>query len=144
MKKILIINGPNLNMLGVREPEIYGNQTLSDIEKLCIDKAINLDFEIDFKQSNHEGQIIDWIQESRDVFDALIINAAAYTHSSIAIHDALKLLDFPIIEVHLSNPETREEFRHTSYIKAVASAVIAGHGAASYEMALDKLSELLQ
>ncbi len=144
MKKILIINGPNLNMLGVREPEIYGNQTLNDIEKLCLNKASTLDFEIDFRQSNHEGQIIDWIQESKDVFDALVINAAAYTHTSIAIHDALKLLDCPIIEVHLSNPEEREEFRHISYIKPVSSAVIAGHGAEGYEMALDKLSELLQ
>lgn len=131
-------------MLGVREPEIYGKQTLNDIEKLCLNKASTLDFEIDFRQSNHEGLIIDWIQESKDVFDALVINAAAYTHTSIAIHDALKLLDCPIIEVHLSNPEEREEFRHISYIKPVSSAVIAGHGAKGYEMALDKLSELLQ
>ncbi len=143
MQKILIINGPNLNMLGVREPEIYGSQTLGDIKNLCEKKAKSLNFEIDFRQSNHEGEIIDWIQQSRLEFNAMIINAAAYTHSSIAIHDALKLLDFPIIEVHLSNPENREAFRHVSYIKPLASAVIAGKGALGYEIALEKLTKIL-
>ncbi len=142
-KKILIINGPNLNMLGVREPEIYGNQTLKDIENLCRKTASNLNFEIDFRQSNHEGEIIDWIQSARDNISGIIINAAAYTHTSIAIHDALKLLDCPIIEVHLSDPKTREGFRRISYIEPVAAAVIAGHGANGYEMAIKKLHALI-
>ncbi len=142
MKKILIINGPNLNMLGSREPETYGTQTLSDIKKLCTEKSKSLNLQIDFRQSNHEGQIIDWIQEAKDIFSGIIINAAAYTHTSIAIHDALKLLDFPIIELHISDPKRREEFRHNSYIESIASAVISGHGSKGYEMALEKLSEL--
>ncbi len=142
MKKILIINGPNLNMLGTREPEIYGNQTLNDIEKLCEQTARTLNLEIDFRQSNHEGEIVDWIQQSINNFNGIIINAAAYTHSSIAIHDALKLLKCPIIEVHLSDPKTRETFRHTSYIEPIAHSVIAGHGAKSYEMAIEKISML--
>jgi len=144
MKKILILNGPNLNMLGKREPKIYGTQTLEDIESLCRDKGNNLGFEIDFKQSNNEGQIINWIQESIDEYDGLIINAAAFTHTSLAIHDALKLLPFPIIEVHLSDPKKREEFRHFSYIEAIAESVISGHGAEGYALALDKLQKLLQ
>ncbi len=144
MKKILILNGPNLNMLGKREPEIYGTHTLKDIEILCHNKSRELNFEIDFKQSNHEGQIIDLIQMSMDKYDALIINAAAFTHTSIAIHDALKLLDFPIIEVHLSNPKKREEFRHFSYIESIAETVISGEGANGYLLALEKLQKLLQ
>lgn len=143
MKKILILNGPNLNMLGTREPEIYGDQTLGDIEALCTDTARRLDLEIDFRQSNNEGQLVDWIQAGKDIFDGLIINGAAYTHTSLAIHDALKLLDYPIIEVHLSNPKEREAFRHVSYIEPVAMHVIAGHGAAGYREALEKLSEVL-
>jgi len=143
MKKILVINGPNLNMLGTREPKIYGTQSLKDIENLCKQTAQTLNLEIAFQQSNHEGQIIDWIQESKNQFNGIIINAAAYTHTSIAIHDALKLLDFPIIEVHLSNPKTREGFRHTSYIEPIASTVIAGHGADGYAMAIKELSKLL-
>ena len=144
MKKILILNGPNLNMLGKREPEIYGTQKLNDIENLCRDKGNNLGFEIDFKQSNNEEKIINWIQESIDEYDGLIINAAAFTHTSLAIHDALKLLSFPIIEVHLSDPKKREEFRHFSYIEAIAESVISGHGAEGYTLALDKLQKLLQ
>ncbi|PCI55335.1 MAG: type II 3-dehydroquinate dehydratase [Alphaproteobacteria bacterium] len=144
MKKILILNGPNLNMLGTREPEIYGHQTLDDIEVLCAEKAKSLEFGIDFRQSNHEGELVTWIQEARGTAGGVIINAAAYTHTSVAIHDALKLLDCPIIEVHLSNPKEREEFRHFSYIESVASAVIAGHGAAGYEMALEELKKVLR
>ncbi len=144
MKKILVINGPNLNMLGIREPDIYGSQTLNDIESLCHKTALALDFEIDFRQSNHEGEIIDWAQQSKDAFDGLIINAAAYTHTSIAIHDALKLLSFPIIELHISNPKERESFRHISYIGPLATAVISGHGANGYKMALEKLANILQ
>ncbi len=141
--KILILNGPNLNMLGVREPEIYGAQTLNDIETLCKNRARELGFDINFRQSNHEGELVEWIQGAGKIFDALIINAAAYTHTSIAIHDALKLLDMPIIELHISNPKEREVFRHISYIEPVATAVIAGHGAKGYVMALEKAEEVL-
>lgn len=143
MSKILILNGPNLNMLGLREPEIYGHQTLDDVQKLCTDKAAALGLEIEFRQSNHEGELVEWIQNARGAVDGLIINAAAYTHTSIAIHDALKLLEAPIIEVHISNPETREGFRHTSYIEPLASAVIKGHGVDGYVQGLEKLSDFL-
>lgn len=136
MAKILILNGPNLNMLGVREPEIYGRQTLADIKVLCEETATAQGLEIDFRQSNHEGELVSWIQQAAGVVDGLIVNAAAYTHTSIAIHDALKLLDVPIIEVHISDPKTREPFRHVSYIEPVACAVIAGRGAQGYAEAL--------
>lgn len=139
MKTILILNGPNLNMLGCREPEIYGSQTLVDIEAMCREKAATSDVQIDFRQSNHEGELVTWIQEAVDKVDALIINAAAYTHTSVAIHDALKLLSCPIIEVHLSDPETREDFRHVSYIAPVATHVVKGHGAQGYLMAMDRI-----
>lgn len=142
-QKILILNGPNLNMLGEREPDIYGSQTLDDIEVLCREKGVDHGFDIDFRQSNHEGELVDWIQGARANINGLIINAAAYTHTSIAIHDALKLLDCPIIEVHLSDPNTREAFRHNSYIAPLAAEIIAGHGARGYQMALDKLAQLL-
>lgn len=143
MKSILILNGPNLNMLGRREPEIYGHHTLSDIETLCQEKAKKLSLSVDFKQSNHEGQLVEWIQESIDQADGVIINAAAYTHTSVAIHDALKLLACPIIEVHLSDPKKREDFRHFSYIETLATEVISGQGADGYVQALKKLSEVL-
>jgi len=143
MKKILILNGPNLNMLGYREPEVYGSDTLSGIKGLCKEKGMALKFEIDFRQSNHEGELVDWIQGARVNIDGLIINAAAYTHTSVAIHDALKIISCPIIEVHLSNPKEREEFRHFSYIESLAADVIKGQGAAGYQLALDKLAQLL-
>lgn len=130
-------------MLGSREPEIYGNQTLQDIETLCHGRGNDLDLEIDFRQSNHEGQLVDWIQESVDSCDGLVINAAAFTHTSVAVHDALKLLLCPIIEVHLSNPKKREEFRHFSYVEPLAAEVIMGQGAKGYVSALEKLKELL-
>ena len=142
MKKILILNGPNLNMLGVREPEIYGSQTLQDIEKLCAKEAKALGMSIDFRQTNSEGELVNWIQDERDDIDGLVINAAAYTHTSIAIHDALKLLSVPIIEVHLSDPATREPFRHTSYIKPLAKEVIKGQGAQGYVLALQRFSTI--
>ena len=137
MKKILILNGPNLNMLGMREPEIYGTQTLDDIKQLCIQTAKQNGAMIDFRQSNHEGELVEWIQQAMSGYDGLIINAGAYTHTSVAIHDALKLLSYPIIEVHLSDPKTREEFRHHSYIEPVAAHVIAGKGADGYKQAID-------
>ncbi len=144
MKKILILNGPNLNMLGQREPEIYGTQTLADIETLCEDKAKTLDFKIDFRQSNHEGEFIEWIHHSlREGFDGLVINAGAWTHTSIAIHDALKLLKIPVIEVHISDPKKREPFRHVSYIEPVAASVIAGKGVEGYALAIEALDKLL-
>ena len=139
--KVLILNGPNLNMLGVREPEIYGTQTLADIEDMCRQKAKDLGLEIDFRQSNHEGDLIDWIQQARGRFDALIINAAGYTHTSIAIHDALKTFTGTIIEVHLSDPQSREPFRHHSYIAPLAAVTIAGKGVRGYTEALEKLKK---
>ena len=142
MKTVFIINGPNLNMLGIREPDIYGSQTLRDLEDVCVEKGHKHDLKIVFKQSNHEGEIVDWIQEARGLCDGLIINAAAYTHTSVAIHDALKVLEVPIIEVHLSDPKKREAFRHHSYIEPLAAAVFAGHGFAGYELALDKMASL--
>lgn len=139
---VLILNGPNLNMLGRREPEVYGTQTLPDIENMCREAASGLGLTIDFRQSNHEGELVEWIQSAVDKIDGLIINAAAYTHTSVAIHDALKLLSVPIVEVHLSNPKQRESFRHHSYIEPLAQAVIAGHGAKGYIMAMEKVSAL--
>ncbi len=141
--KILILNGPNLNMLGLREPEIYGAQTLDDIKGMCVEWAASHDATIDFRQSNHEGELVEWIQAARGAIDGLIINAAAYTHTSLAIHDALKLLECPIIEVHISDPKKREEFRHFSYVEPTAAHIIAGQGANGYILALEKLREIL-
>jgi len=141
--RILILNGPNLNMLGLREPEIYGSLTLDDLKGLCMEKAQNLGWRLDFRQSNHEGELITWIQDARDGFDGLIINAAAYTHTSLGLHDALKILNFPIIEVHISDPKKREEFRHFSYIEPLAAHIITGQGTQGYVLALEKLEELL-
>ena len=143
MKKILIINGPNLNMLGKRDPEQYGHLTLDDIEQLCREKSESFNFQIDFRQSNHEGEIVDWIQQSINGFEALIINAGAYTHTSLAIHDALELFNKPIIEVHLSNPKERETFRHFSYIEPLATTCFSGHKEDGYLMALEKLNDII-
>ena len=139
-KPILILNGPNLNMLGVRQPEIYGRQTLADIEESCANYADSLGLEIDFRQSNYEGELVTWIQDALDNVDGLIINAAAYTHTSVAIQDALKLLSVPVIEVHLSNIHQREAFRHHSYVSAAAQGMICGFGSRGYLMALDALA----
>jgi 3-dehydroquinate dehydratase-2 len=148
-KNILILNGPNLNMLGQREPEIYGTQSLDDIEEMCrahtkFLEAVSFEenepytINLGFLQSNHEGELVTWIQNAfLQKQDVIIINAAAYTHTSIAIHDALKIFKGLIIEVHLSDPETRESFRHNSYITPLAQHVIKGHGAKGYLMALD-------
>jgi 3-dehydroquinate dehydratase-2 len=140
MSHILILNGPNLNMLGRREPDIYGDQTLSDIKALCEKTAHSLSFSIDFRQSNHEGELVTWIQEALDKVTGIIINAAAYTHTSVAIHDALKLHGVPIVEVHLSDPKAREPFRHHSYIEPLAATVITGKGADGYVEAMVYLS----
>ncbi|MCG8692282.1 MAG: type II 3-dehydroquinate dehydratase [Minwuiales bacterium] len=139
--KIFILNGPNLNLLGVRQPEIYGSETLADIEALCADRAAALGLQIDFRQSNIEGELVGWIQEARDGAAGIIINAAAYTHTSIAILDALKAVDVPVIEVHLSNVFAREDFRHHSYVSLAATGVICGLGSAGYLLALEALAK---
>lgn len=131
---IYVLNGPNLNLLGVREPEVYGRDTLADIEQRCVKAAGEA--RIVFRQSNHEGVLVDWIQEARESANALIINPAAYTHTSVALHDALKTLSIPVIELHLSNPAAREAFRHHSYVSSAATGVIAGFGAHGYELAV--------
>ncbi len=141
--KILILNGPNLNMLGVRQPEIYGRETLTDIEAACRERASALELDIDFRQSNVEGELVTWIQNARENVDGIAINAAAYTHTSVALLDALSLVECPIIEVHLSNVYAREAFRHHSYISRVASGVICGLGSDSYLFALDALARML-
>ncbi len=145
MPALLILNGPNLNMLGLREPDIYGRETLHDIEQICKKTAESAGFSADFRQTNHEGQLVDWIQEAalKQAFDGLIINAGAYTHTSVALHDALRLLDIPIIEVHLSDPKSREPFRHISYVESLAKAVITGKGAKGYAQAIEKMADLI-
>ena len=143
MKRILVLNGPNLNMLGQREPEIYGHETLADIEAMCKVRAKELGFELDCRQSNHEGELVSWIQQAKGKFDAILINAAAYTHTSVAIHDALKFAALPVAEVHLSDPKKREEFRHFSHIEALADVYVAGQGAKGYVLALEQLQKLL-
>ena len=140
---IMILNGPNLNLLGVREPEIYGHDTLSDIADMCEEFGQKQGLSIDFRQSNHEGTLIDWIQEALDDADGLVINAAAYTHTSVAIHDALKILSIPIVEIHISNPSEREKFRHISYIEPVAAHIIKGKGVKGYTEALAFLKKQL-
>jgi 3-dehydroquinate dehydratase II len=144
MKPIYILNGPNLNLLGQRETAIYGAGTIADIEKKCAAKAGSSGHQIVFRQTNTEGELIDWIHEARTAASGIIINGAAYTHTSVALHDALKAVNLPTIEVHLSNIYQREPFRHHSYISPVAHGVICGFGAMSYEMAIDGLSHILK
>jgi 3-dehydroquinate dehydratase II len=141
---VFILNGPNLNLLGVREPSIYGRDTLGDIEERCIARAAALDLEIDFRQTNHEGQLVDWIQEARESADGIILNAGALTHTSVALLDALSAADLPVIEVHLSNIFRRESFRHHSYVSLAANGVICGLGAQGYELALDAIFSLIE
>lgn len=143
MQTIWILNGPNLNLLGEREPEIYGHETLADLEAKCAAHASSIDIAVDCRQSNHEGELVDWIQDARNHASGLILNAAAFTHTSVAIHDALKMLSIPIIEVHLSDPATRESFRHHSYVTPCANAVIAGQGTQGYIDALNTIKPLL-
>lgn len=141
--KVLVLNGPNLNMLGVREPEIYGSDTLADIERSCQEYAAKHGLALDFRQSNTEGELVTWIQEARESADAIIINAGAFTHTSVALLDALSIFEKPIIELHLSNVFAREEFRHRSYISPAASGIICGFGASGYELALGAVNRLL-
>lgn len=140
---ILILNGPNLNMLGLREPDVYGFKNLSAIALECEEYAGELGFEIDFRQSNMEGELVSILHEAHSHYAGVIINAAAYSHTSIAIHDALKILDVPIIEVHLTNIYKRENFRHHSYVSPLARGIICGFGGHGYLLALDAMRALL-
>jgi 3-dehydroquinate dehydratase-2 len=135
--KILFLNGPNLNLLGTREPEVYGRLTLKDIEAKVRDRAAKLSAEIDFRQSNLEGELVAWIQQSKGIYNVIVLNAAAYTHTSIALRDAISAVGVPTIEIHLSNVHAREEFRHKSLIAPVCKGQIAGFGAESYVLALE-------
>lgn len=143
-KTIFILNGPNLNLLGKRQPEIYGRETLADIEARCRGLGQELGLAADFRQSNAEGELIDWIHEARESAAGLVINPAALTHTSVAILDALKTFDGPIIEVHISNVHQREPFRHHSYVSLAATGVIAGLGTHGYLLALRYLAEVLE
>ncbi len=142
-KPLHIINGPNLNLLGTREPEVYGTTTLADIEAMCAARAKTHALNVVCAQSNDEGEMVNFVQAARTQAAGLIINAGAYSHTSVAILDALQAVEIPIMEVHLSNIFAREEFRHHSYVSAVASGVICGLGAQGYEMAIDALATLL-
>ena len=144
MPTVFILNGPNLNLLGVRDPSIYGHDTLGDIEERCTARAASLGLEIDFRQTNHEGQIVDWIQEARELADGIILNAGALTHTSVAVLDALAAAELPVVEVHLSNIFRRESFRHHSYVSLAANGVICGLGAQGYELALDAMARLIE
>ncbi len=141
--KVLILNGPNLNLLGTREPEVYGRTTLAEIEAACRSRAASLGLDLDFRQSNHEGELVDWIQQARENCAALIVNAAAYTHTSVAILDALSTFSGPVIEVHLSNIFRRESFRHHSFVSPVAHGVVCGFGSLGYELALEAAAHLI-
>ena len=141
--RILVLNGPNLNLLGTREPDVYGNETLADIEANSVKRAKSLGLSTEFRQFNTEGELVDWVQQARDDADFIIINAGAYTHTSVALLDALKACDVPVIEVHLSNIHQREEFRHHSYVSKAAVGMICGFGGYGYEMALEAAARIL-
>lgn len=149
MASVLILNGPNLNLLGTRKPEVYGTTTLADVEKLCSDAAAKLGLDVDFKQSNHEGQLIDWIHETGAAVKAgesigAVFNPGAFTHTSAALHDAIEGASLPLIECHISNVHKREEFRHHSFISPVASGIIVGFGVYGYVLAIHGLHQLSQ
>jgi len=141
---ILVLNGPNLNMLGTREPATYGYETLADVADLCERTAASHGLQIEFRQTNHEGELIDWIHQSRGRCGGIVINPAAWTHTSVAIRDALIAAELPVIEVHLSNVHKREEFRHHSFVSAVAVGVICGMGTHGYRLALEHFAHLLK
>jgi 3-dehydroquinate dehydratase II len=141
-KPIYVLNGPNLNLLGVREPDIYGRTTLDDVRQACVDLGKALGFTVDFRQTNHEGVLVDWIQEARTEAGALVINPAAYGHTSVALLDALKTLSIPIVECHLSHLATREDFRHQTYVSKAATGMVAGFGAKSYDLAIQAAAHL--
>lgn len=140
---VFVLNGPNLNLLGTREPEVYGHETLDDIGAMLTDQAAGLGLEIDMRQSNHEGHLVDWLHEAQaSGARAVLLNAGAYTHTSVALHDAIRSIKVPVIEVHLSNPHTREEFRHKSFVGMAAKGSVCGFGPASYLVALDAAARL--
>jgi 3-dehydroquinate dehydratase-2 len=141
-KPIYVLSGPNLNLLGVREPQIYGKETLDDVRNACERRAESLGRTIEFRQSNHEGVLIDWVQEARTAASALVINPAGYGHTSIALLDALKTLEVPVVECHLSNPAARETFRRHTYVSLAATGVVSGFGVASYELAVEAAARL--
>lgn len=141
---VFVLNGPNLNLLGKRQPHIYGSETLADVEADCRNAATELDLQIRFHQSNREYEIIDWIHEARETADGIVINPAAFTHYSIAILDALNAFDGPVIEVHISNVHKREEFRHHSFVSKRADGVIAGFGTQGYRLGLQRVARLLE
>lgn len=141
---ILILNGPNLNMLGTREPEIYGRQTLAEIEALCVAKAESLGLSVDFRQSNSEAEMVEWAQQSRGVAAGLIVNAGALTHTSVALLDALLSAELPVVEVHLSNIHRREAFRQQSYVSQAARGMICGFGGQGYELALEAMARIIE
>lgn len=140
-KPVFVLNGPNLNRLGMREPDIYGSMTLADIERACVARAKSLDLAVEFRQSNHEGTLVDWIHEAAEAGSAIILNAGAYTHTSVALHDALRAAGLPVVEVHLSNIHAREAFRHRSLIAPVALGLICGFGANGYELAIEAVHQ---
>ena len=142
-KTIMVLNGPNLNLLGKREPEIYGSETLADVQGNCEATARDMGLACVFHQSNHEGQLVDWIQKARDMADGIVINPGAYSHTSVAILDALNMFEGPVLEVHVSNIHKRESFRHKSYVSLRADGVIAGFGVQGYEFALMRMARLL-
>lgn len=144
MKRVLVLNGPNLNLLGTREPTVYGSTTLADVEQLCRDAGQRLGVEVDCRQSNHEGQLIDWIHEAgaahrNGQLTGAVFNAGAYTHTSVALHDAIKGAELPVIEVHISNVHAREPFRHHSYLSPAAAGIVVGFGVDGYVLAIEGL-----
>jgi 3-dehydroquinate dehydratase II len=141
---VFVLNGPNLNLLGVREPAVYGRGTLAEIEARCRARAAVLGLEIEFRQTNHEGELVDWIQAASQAAQGIVLNAGALTHTSVAVLDALSAAGLPVIEVHLSNIFRRERFRHHSYISLAASGIICGLGAHGYELALDAIAQLIE
>lgn len=143
MTSILVLNGPNLNMLGTREPAIYGSETLKDVESRCLARAKAHGLAIDFRQSNSEGELVGWIQQARAKAGGIVLNAGAYTHTSIAIPDALRACGLPVVEVHLSNIHKRETFRHHSHVSAAADGTICGFGSHGYELAIEAISNII-
>jgi 3-dehydroquinate dehydratase-2 len=141
-KPIFVLNGPNLNLLGTREPHIYGADTLADLQARCETKAAALGYSVVFRQSNKEGELVDWLNEAKDKAAAVVLNAAGYSHTSIAIHDAIKAMGTPVVECHLSNPQAREAFRHVSLVSPAAKGVISGFGAKGYELAIEAAAHL--
>jgi 3-dehydroquinate dehydratase-2 len=141
-KPIWVLNGPNLNLLGAREPEVYGTTTLADIQAACADRARDLGFGLVFRQTNYEGELIDWVQEAAHAAAALVLNPAGYGHTSVALLDALRTLSIPLVECHLSNPAARESFRRRSYVAGAATGTVSGFGAFSYTLAIDAAARL--